>query len=257
MRDRKYFHERFGGQGQKGDIREKVLLVNDPLAVEKMVGNLTETRKIADHYEYQAYTGKYQGLELSVCSTGLGGGSASIAVDELARLGGRTFLFVDAWYPRGDRKTDGSYWVASGAVRHDGASLDYAREEFPAVAHPEMILSSLHTLNSSRKKARQGLFLALAPGTMTLERLGLDQGTLDMEMTLSAPETATILTLCTIYRFRAGAIQIQVDSEDQVEKAQAEIFQIGLDVLQTLDRWDEKKEQLGWKVMTFDGIGES
>jgi uridine phosphorylase len=74
-----------------------------------------------------------------VTSTGIGGPSASIAIDELAQLGVRTFLRVGT---TGAIQADidiGTVIITTGAVRLDGASTHYAPIEYPAVAHPDVV----------------------------------------------------------------------------------------------------------------------
>lgn len=69
-----------------------------------------------------------------VCSTGIGGPSTSIAVEELAQLGVRTFLRIGTTGAIQPHINVGDVLVTTASVRLDGASLHFAPMEFPAVA---------------------------------------------------------------------------------------------------------------------------
>ena len=89
---------------------------------------------IADNREFITYTGTLDGVKVSVTSTGIGGPSASIAMEELYRCGADTFVRIGTC---GGMQTDvksGDIVIATGAIRMEGTSKEYAPIEFPAVA---------------------------------------------------------------------------------------------------------------------------
>lgn len=117
-----------------GEIGRYVILPGDPKRCEKIAAHFDSPRRIADHREYTTYTGTLEGVPVSVCSTGIGGPSAAIAMEELARCGADTFLRVGTC---GGIQLDvcgGDLVVATGAIRMEGTSREYAPIEFPAVA---------------------------------------------------------------------------------------------------------------------------
>ncbi len=89
---------------------------------------------LASHREYTVFLAKLDGHSVVVCSTGIGGPSTSIAVEELAQLGVRTFLRVGTTGAIQPNINVGDMIVTTGSVRLDGASLHFAPMEFPAVA---------------------------------------------------------------------------------------------------------------------------
>jgi uridine phosphorylase len=83
--------------------------------------------------EYVTYTGTLLGEKVSVCSTGIGGPSAAIAMEELAAIGADTFIRIGTCGGIDLNVLPGDVVVANGAIRFEHTSLEYAPIEFPAV----------------------------------------------------------------------------------------------------------------------------
>ena len=116
-----------------GDVGKYVILPGDPKRCEKIAKHFDNPVKIADSREFVTYTGTIDGVKVSVTSTGIGGPSASIALAELAQCGADTFIRVGTC---GGMQLDvegGDTVIASGAVRMEGTSKEFAPIEYPAV----------------------------------------------------------------------------------------------------------------------------
>jgi uridine phosphorylase len=96
-------------------------------------------KHLARHREYNLYVAKIAGQSVVVCSTGIGGPSTSIAVEELAQLGITTFLRVGTTGAIQPHIAVGDVIITTASVRLDGASLHFAPIEFPAVANYELM----------------------------------------------------------------------------------------------------------------------
>ncbi|MBQ8459034.1 uridine phosphorylase [bacterium] len=117
-----------------GDVGEYVILPGDPKRCAKIAQYFDNPKLIADQREYITYTGYLDGVKVSVTSTGIGGPSASIAMEELVKVGAKYFIRVGTC---GGMQTDikgGDLVIATGAIRAEGTSKEYAPIEFPAVA---------------------------------------------------------------------------------------------------------------------------
>ncbi len=125
-------------QLRPGDIGRYVILPGDPKRCEKIARHLENPHLMADSREYVTYTGFLDGEKVSVTSTGIGGPSASIAVEELCNCGADTFLRVGTCGGIDLDVKGGDLVVATGAIRMEGASREYAPIEFPAVADREV-----------------------------------------------------------------------------------------------------------------------
>ena len=122
-----------------GEIGKYVILPGDPKRSEKIASYLTDAKKVADLREYTVYTGYINDEKVSVCSTGIGGPSAAIAMQELVDAGADTFIRLGTCGGMALNVEGGDLIVATGAVRMEGTSKEYAPIEFPAVANHEIV----------------------------------------------------------------------------------------------------------------------
>ena len=117
-----------------GDVGRYVILCGDPGRVPEIAEKLDGAGPVAQNREYHVWAGSLLGEKVGVCSTGIGGPSAVIAMEELHNLGADTFIRVGTCGGiRLDVKS-GDIVIATGAVRMEGASREYAPIEFPAVS---------------------------------------------------------------------------------------------------------------------------
>ena len=122
-----------------GMVGQYVLLPGDPKRCEKIAAYFEEPQLMADSREYVTYTGLLDGVKVSVTSTGIGGPSASIAMEELTRCGAHTFVRVGTCGGMQLPVVGGDLVIATGAIRMEGTSKEYAPIEFPAVADLEVV----------------------------------------------------------------------------------------------------------------------
>lgn len=117
-----------------GDVGRYVILPGDPKRCEKIAEYFDNPVLIADSREYVTYTGTIEGEKVSVTSTGIGGPSAAIAIDELSKCGADTFIRVGTCGGMQEEVLGGDVVIATGAVRMEGTSREFAPIEYPAVA---------------------------------------------------------------------------------------------------------------------------
>ena len=116
-----------------GDVGRYVFLPGDPGRCESIAQHFDNPVHIGMNREYNIYTGYLCGEKVSVCSTGIGGPSASIAMEELAAIGADTFIRIGTCGGIDLNVCSGDVVVATGAIRYEHTSLEYAPIEFPAV----------------------------------------------------------------------------------------------------------------------------
>lgn len=116
------------------DIGKYCILPGDPGRCEKIARYLDDAKFVASNREYTTYTGTLSGEKVSVVSTGIGGPSAAIAVEELASLGAHTFIRIGTCGGINEKVCAGDIVIAASAVRCDGTTREYAPPEFPAAA---------------------------------------------------------------------------------------------------------------------------
>ncbi|MCL2633783.1 MAG: uridine phosphorylase [Oscillospiraceae bacterium] len=120
-------------------VGKYVILPGDPGRVEKIAALLDNAKHISTNREYVTYTGTLNNTPVSVCSTGIGGPSAAIAVEELIRCGCHTFVRVGTSGGMNLKVTGGDLIVVSAAIRGDGTSREYLTPDYPAVADFEVV----------------------------------------------------------------------------------------------------------------------
>lgn len=123
---------------KEGDVGRYVFLPGDPGRCESIASFFDNPVHIGMNREYNIYTGTLLGQKVSVCSTGIGGPSASIAMEELHNIGADTFIRVGTCGGIALPVKSDDVVIATGAVRHEGASREYAPIEFPAVSDYEV-----------------------------------------------------------------------------------------------------------------------
>ncbi len=121
-------------QTRPEDVGRYVILPGDPGRCEKIAAYLTDAKEVANNREFRTFTGTLEGEKVSVTSTGIGGPSASIAMEELFRCGADTFVRVGTCGGMQEEVLGGDLIIATGAIRMEGTGREYAPMEFPAVA---------------------------------------------------------------------------------------------------------------------------
>lgn len=121
------------------DIGKYVILPGDPKRCEFIAQHFENPVKVADVREFTTYTGTLEGVKVSVTSTGIGGPSASIALTELVKCGAHTFIRTGTCGGMQEEVLGGDVVIATGAIRMEGTSREFAPIEFPAVANIDCI----------------------------------------------------------------------------------------------------------------------
>ena len=140
----KQYHIQVG----KGDVGRYVILPGDPKRCAKIAKYFDAPVLMADNREYVTYTGYLDGVKVSVTSTGIGGPSASIAMEELVMSGADTFIRIGTCGGMQLDVKSGDVVIANGAIRMEGTTREYAPIEFPAVA-------DIHLTNALMESARE------------------------------------------------------------------------------------------------------
>ena len=207
-------------QLEPGQSGEYVLLPGDPGRSQRIAERLDGARKVAANREFTTYAGSLDGVPVSVTSTGIGGPSTAIAVEELIKLGARTLLRVGTCGALQPGLGFGEVVVAQAAARGDGTPDHYAPAGFPAVADLDVVLALREAAGAAGHRCHVGVVLSndafyaeMEPERFPLEasirdgwRAWARAGCLAAEM-----ETATLFTVARVRRVRAGAVLAVID----------------------------------------------
>ena len=126
---------------KEGDVGRYCFLPGDPGRCEAIAQHFDNPVHVGMNREYNIYTGTLLGEKVSVCSTGIGGPSAAIAMEELTAIGADTFIRVGTCGGIDLNVLPGDVVVAIGAIRFEHTSFEYAPSEFPSVPDFDVTLA--------------------------------------------------------------------------------------------------------------------
>ncbi len=196
------------------------LLPGDPGRVQALAltAPLERGREFANKREYRTWIAYIGGTPVLVTSTGIGGPSASIAIDELAQLGVRTFLRVGTTGAIREDIDIGTVVITTGAVRLDGASTHYAPIEYPAVAHPDVVQAAASAAAELGVPFRMGVSAScdtFYPGQERYDSFsgyvprrfqGITEEWRRLHVLNDEMESSTVLTLAAAMGLRGGCV---------------------------------------------------
>lgn len=211
------------------------ILPGDPGRVPKIASLLDDPAALASNREFHSWIGFSDRAPIIVCSTGIGGPSTSIAVEELAQLGIRTFLRVGTTGAIQPDIAVADVIITTGSVRLDGASGHFAPYEYPAVAHHDCVHALVEVARDAGHTAHVGITVAsdtFYPGQERYDtvsgyvRRSL-QGSCDEWAALHVlnyeMESATLFTQCATNGWRAGMVAGVLVNRTQQEMPSPEV----------------------------------
>ena len=213
-------------QIRNGDVGKYVILPGDPKRCEKIAAYFNDPVLVADSREYVTYTGTLDGERVSVTSTGIGGPSAAIALQGVGKAGD-TFVRVGTCGGMDTAVKSGDLVIATGAVRAEGTSREYAPIEFPAVANLDVVCA----LREAAKKLAMPFHTGIVQckdsfyGQHEPERMPVDfellnkwNAWLKLGCKASEMESAALFVAADYLRVRCGSVFLAVANQER-EKA--------------------------------------
>ena len=140
----------------EGDVGRYCILPGDPGRCKAIAAHFDDAHFVAQNREYTIYTGTLLGEKVSVCSTGIGGPSASIAMEELHNIGADTFIRVGTCGGI-DLDVRSGDVVATGAIRFEHTSREYAPIEYPAVPNFDVTCALVQAAKNLGKPYKTGV----------------------------------------------------------------------------------------------------
>jgi uridine phosphorylase len=227
-------------------VARTVLIPGDPARAERIAARFEDAREVIRNREFVGFTGAYKGCPVSVCSTGIGGPSAAIAVEELCNIGADTFIRVGSAGGRQAEIEIGSLAVATAAHRHEGTATHYLPPEFPALAD----LTVTQTLLDAARALGYRPYVGVVTSRDAFHRR--DQPLADLltsqgHIVAAEMECATVFVVAHVRRARAGAI-LAIDSNilrdrpppEEIERrfrtAEAAAIEVALETVMRLEQ---------------------
>lgn len=209
------------------DIGKYVILPGDPKRCEKIARHFDNPRLAADSREFVTYTGTLEGTAVSVTSTGIGGPSAAIAIEELAKCGAHTFVRVGTCGGMQEDVLGGDIVIANGAVRMEGTSREFAPIEYPAVPDVKVMNALIAAAEGKGVSHHVGVVQCkdsffgqhepeVMPVSYELEQKW--QAWIRMGCLASEMESAALFVAGSFLRVRVGACFLVVANQERAQK---------------------------------------
>ncbi len=215
---------------KEGDVGEYVILPGDPKRCKKIAEYFEDAKLIADNREFVTYTGYLDGEKVSVTSTGIGGASASIALEELVNVGAKTFIRVGTC---GGMQLDvkgGDIVIATGAIRMEGTTREYAPIEFPAVANLDVSNALVqaakklgYSYHTGVVQCKDSFYGQHSPETkpVSYELLNKWEAWKRLGCLASEMESAALFVVASYLKVKVGSVFLTVGNQER-EKANME-----------------------------------
>jgi uridine phosphorylase len=250
------------------EVAPYVFLCGEPERVRRIAEEIGRPEMVKVVREYTIFRASLGGTAVTVASTGVGGPSTAVLVEELANLGAHTFLRVGTSGGIGEGVGKGDFVISTGAIREDGTSSAYVWPSFPAAAHHEAVLALIAAAETHGARYHVGItfsvdafyaenkvldgksLVSMCHGAYALpsraDRLRdvAAMGALHIEM-----ENGTLFTLGSIFGLRTGAICTvsdvvpwhPTDTVINFEENIADCIRVGIRGMENLIAWDREK----------------
>lgn len=210
-----------------GEVGKYVILPGDPKRCASIAKYFDDAKLIADKREYVTYTGYLDGEKVSVTSTGIGGPSASIAMEELVQAGADTFVRVGTCGGMEINVKGGDIILATGAIRNEGTSREYAPIEFPAVPNLDVVNALVAsakeqgvTYHTGVVQCKDSFYGQHSPETkpVSYELENKWEAWLRLGCLASEMESAALFTVASYLKVRCGSTFLAVGNQERAKK---------------------------------------
>ena len=247
-------------QVAKGEVGRYVIMPGDPKRCVKIAQYFDDPVLVADNREYITYTGTLDGVKVSVTSTGIGGPSASIAMEELYRCGADTFVRIGTCGGMQTEVKSGDVVIATGAIRMEGTSKEYAPIEYPAVADLDVTNALVaaakelgHTYHAGVVQCKDAFYGQHEPERMPVsyELLNKWEAWKRLGCKASEMESAALFIVAAHLRVRCGSDFLVVGNQERnalgmenpiVHDTESAI-KVGVEAIRKLIRADREKQK--------------
>lgn len=232
---------------QKGDVGRYVFLPGDPGRIPLISSFFDEAWEVTRKREYLVHTGYIDGIKVSAVSTGIGGPSTAIAVEELANIGADTLIRLGTAGGFQSYTKNGDLVIATAAIRDEGTSLHYLPMDFPAVADLEVVNAMVraskelpYTCYTGIVQSKDSFYGEVEPERMPLaNKLKRRwQAWTDGNALASEMECAALFIVARYRKIRAGGIMnLMGDSEGMKN-----MIKLGIESVKILAAEDRRAE---------------
>lgn len=220
-----------------GDVGRYVLLPGDPFRTDYIASFLDDAKLVAHNREHKTWTGSLLGVPVSVTSTGMGGPSAAIAIEELIHCGADTFIRIGTAGRLCPESQDKSIQgiIATGAVRAEGLTGEYVPYEYPAIADRHVVAALADSAEEFGYNFKEGIVHCKDSFYGQIDPDGLPNGEMlkgkwlaweRSRVMATEMETATLFIIASIRGCRAGSILSFQSMEETVNVVRSALLKL-------------------------------
>ena len=198
-----------------GDVARYVLLPGDPARARRIAEHFEQPQLVAENREYVIFNGKTNGVDVTVCSTGIGGPSSAIAIEELIKVGADTFIRVGSSGGRQPEIPIGTLCIVTAAYRGDGTSHEYLPAEFPAVADLTVTNALMQAASELEFPHRYGV--GTTRDAFYVRDQALNETLRNAGVVAAEMEAATLFIIGAVRRVKVGCV-VATDSNIWLEQ---------------------------------------
>ena len=220
-----------------GDVGRYVLLPGDPFRTDYIASFLDDAKLVAHNREHKTWTGSLCGVPVSVTSTGMGGPSAAIAIEELIHCGADTFIRIGTAGRLCPESQDASIQgiIATGAVRAEGLTGEYVPYEYPAIADRHVVAALADSAEEFGYHFKEGIVHCKDSFYGQIDPDGLPNGEMlkgkwlaweRSRVMATEMETATLFIIASIRGCRAGSILSFQSMEETVNVVRSALVKL-------------------------------
>ena len=220
-----------------GDVGRYVLLPGDPFRTDYIASFLDDAKLVAHNREHKTWTGSLLGVPVSVTSTGMGGPSAAIAIEELIHCGADTFIRIGTAGRLCPESQDKSIQgiIATGAVRAEGLTGEYVPYEYPAIADRHVVAALADSAEEFGYQFKEGIVHCKDSFYGQIDPDGLPNGEMlkgkwlaweRSRVMATEMETATLFIIASIRGCRAGSILSFQSMEETVNVVRSALLKL-------------------------------
>lgn len=224
------------------DISRYVFCPGDHARARKISEHMDESYLVTDSRGYTVYSGKYQGVFMTVCGTGMGGPTVAIALEELANMGADTFIRIGSCGVFQAGQKAGDVIIASGTWRAGGTANAYLSLAFPAVPTFSVLRQLVRSAEKLEVEHTVGVGMAgdafYGPRHDTHGQIAVDAGLVSVEM-----ESDTLFVIGALRGWRSGALYASDGNPGEIKPeagktayraGEQAIIKIGLDAMHAI-----------------------
>lgn len=209
---------------KEGDVGKYIILPGDPKRCEKIAKFLDDAKFVSDNREYMIYTGSLLGEKVSIVSTGMGGPSAAICMEELVQCGADTFIRVGTCGGMQIEVKSGDLIITTGSVRMEGTSKEYAPIEWPAVANYDIVMALSEAADKLGVKYYRGIteckdsfYGQLSPekSPVSYELINKWNAWLKLGCLASEMENAALFVVANALNVRCGSVLLTIANQER------------------------------------------